>query len=254
MCRPEIPAGTVAPNVRMEEVQIPVGGGEFMPATLALPESRSAPAVLVLPDMYGRGPFYDSIARRLAEAGYVALETDYLFREGPIDPPSFDNAMARRARCDGRKALHDQLIALEWLAARSDCDGKLGTLGFCAGGTFVLNLAAERSPLATVAYYAFPLGNGTREQEPPRPLDIAHTLKGPLLGIWGDQDNACGQDNIRKLRSSFQASGVKFDFQIYPGLAHGFLKQYLDDDDEDAHRDACDAWTKTIAFYRKRLG
>lgn len=254
MCHPEVPPGTVAPTVRVEEVRIDVGGGAFMPATLAFPEAKGpAPAVIVLTDMYGRAPFYDNLTRRLAQAGFLALLPECFFREGPIDPPGFANAMARRAKLDGRRSIVDLGLALDWLAARPDCTGKLGTLGFCAGGTFVLNLSAVRAPLASVAYYAFPLGNGTREQEPPRPLDIAHDLRGPILAFWGDQDDACGMDSVRQLRSSLQAASVKFEFQLYPGLAHGFLKQFLEDPEESGYEQACDAWTRTIAFFRKRL-
>jgi len=78
MCHPEVPAGTKAPDVRTEEVQVKVQGGA-MPALLALPERTPAPGVVIVNDVFGRSPFYEHLAGRLAQAGYVALEAEFFF-------------------------------------------------------------------------------------------------------------------------------------------------------------------------------
>ena len=70
MCHPEVPPGAALPDVRVEDVEIPVSDGR-MPGLLALPAETPAPAVLVVNDVFGRSGFYDHLTRRIAQAGYV---------------------------------------------------------------------------------------------------------------------------------------------------------------------------------------
>src|SRR6266508_3789571 len=110
MCHPEVPAGTIPPDVETHEIAIPLANGEQMPGLLALPEADSggpSPAVLVMCDIFGRGSFYENLARRLAQAGFVAYAPEQFFREGPLAEQTLDAARARRERFDEKRNHED---------------------------------------------------------------------------------------------------------------------------------------------------
>jgi dienelactone hydrolase len=252
VCHPEVPPGAVQPRVRVEEIEIAVGRGDRMPALLALPDGASQGAVLVINDVFGRSPFYEHLARRLASAGYVALDPEFFFREGPLPEPTREAAMARRARSDEGRILGDLGAASEWLRERADIQ-RVGTIGFCMGGTFALDLAALRDDIAaTVSYYGFP-ASPQRERAAPRPLDLADRMRGPILGHWGDRDEGVGVENVEALRRRLAGAGVAHEFHLYPGLGHGFLKAFLDDESSSGYAQACESWRRTLDFYRRHL-
>ena len=245
MCHPEVPEGTMPPNVRTEELTIAVDGGS-MPTLVAFPERARAPAVLVINDVFGRSPFYEHTARRLAQAGFVAATPEFFFREGPLPEPTREAAMARAKRLDFSRTVDDLSAAIDWLRTRPETNGAVGTIGFCMGGTFVLLLAARRRDIAaSVCYYGFPADARTSA----RPIDLAAKMKGPILGHWGDQDAGAGMDNVKQLDVALDAAGVEHEFHVYPGLGHGFLKASLDAEGAPEYRQACASWTRTIAFY-----
>lgn len=253
MCHPEVSVGSVAPAVRTEEVGIAVEGGS-LPALLAFPARTPAPAILVVNDVFGRSPFYENLARRLAQAGFVALDPEFFFREGPVPAGDREAATARRTKLDQQRTLRDLGAALAWLRARKDVQGRrVGTVGFCMGGTLVLDLAAEHADLATVTFYGFPASGGDTPLAPPRPLDLAARMHGPILGFWGGQDAGVGMDNVKALDGKLSQAGVAHEFQVYPGLGHGFLKAFLEDESAAGYRQACAAWTVTLDFYRAQL-
>jgi len=116
------------------------------------------------------------------------------------------------------------------------------------GGTIVLLLAARRADIkASVCYYGFPADTRTSA----RPLDLASKMKGPILGLWGDQDTGVGMDNVKQLDAALTAEGVEHEFHVYPGLGHGFLKASLEDESTPGYRQACESWTRTIALFRE---
>ena len=245
MCHPEVPEGTTPPDVRTAELTIAVDGGA-MPTLVALPERARAPAVLVINDVFGRGPFYEHTARRLAQAGFVAATPEFFFREGPLPEPTREAAMARAKRLDFSRLVDDMAAAIDWFRTRPETNGAVGTIGFCMGGTIVLLLEARRSDLAaSVCYYGFPADARTSA----RPIDLAAKMKGPILGHWGDQDAGVGMDNVKQLDVALDTAGVEHEFHVYPGLGHGFLKASLDDESTPGYRQACESWTRTIAFY-----
>lgn len=249
MCHPEVPEGTTPPNVRTEELTIGVVGGA-MPTLVAFPERARAPAVLVINDVFGRSPFYEHTARRLAQAGFVAATPEFFFREGPLPEPTRDAAMARAKRLDFSRTVDDMAAAIDWLRARAETNGAVGTIGFCMGGTIVLLLAARRRDVAaSVCYYGFPADTRTSQ----RPIDLASNMKGPILGLWGDQDAGVGMDNVKQLDVALTAASVEHEFHVYPGLGHGFLKASLDDESTPGYRQACESWTRTIAWLSSRF-
>lgn len=246
MCHPEVPEGTTPPDVRGEELSIGLGDGA-MPTFVAFPERTPAPAVLLINDVFGRSPFYELLARRLAQAGFLAATPEFFFRQGPLPEPTRDAAMARAKRLDFSRTVDDMAAAIDWLRARPQANGAVGTMGFCMGGTIVLLLAARRQDLAaSVCYYGFPADART----PARPIDVAARMNGPILGLWGDQDAGVGMDNVRALEAGLSAAGVEHEFHVYPGLGHGFLKASLEDEGTPGYRQACESWTRTIAFFR----
>jgi carboxymethylenebutenolidase len=248
VCHPEVPAGAPIPDVRVEDAAIPVEDGA-MPALLALPERMPAPGILIINDVFGRSPFYDQLARRLAQAGFVAVTPEYFFREGSLPEPTRDAAVARAKQLDFKRWGRDMSAAIDWLRARPLVN-RIGTIGFCMGGTQVLLLSARREDIAAaVSYYGFPADARTEAS----PIELARKMRGPILGHWGDQDAGVGMDSVEKLRAALDAAGVEHEFHIYPGLGHGFLKASLEDEKAPGYAQACTSWTRTLEFYRRRL-
>ena len=253
MCHPEVPAGQPIPDVAKEEVTVPLPGGHEMPAVLVRPEGGSAPAVLVVSDVFGRSPFYENLACRLAMAGFAALCPEYFFREGPLEQPTREAALARRQRLDEGRAVRELDATIDWLGALDGVIGdRVGTVGFCMGGTFVLDLAAMRSDLVTVSYYGFPVGR-PGPASAPVPLEVADRMSGPILGFWGDQDEAVGMDNVEKLAAALRERDVDFQYTIYPGVGHGFMARSGLEEGKEGYEEACDSWARAIHFYRQHL-
>ena len=247
MCHPEVPAGAPIPDVRVEDAAIPVEDGT-LPGLMALPERRSAPGILIINDVFGRSPFYDQLARRIAQAGFVAVTPEYFFREGSLPEPTREAAMSRAKQLDFKRWGRDMSAAIDWLRARPEVSGVVGTIGFCMGGTQALLIAARRHDIpATVSYYGFPADARTEAS----PIELASKMRGPILGHWGDQDAGAGMDNVEKLRAELEEAGVEHEFHIYPGLGHGFLKASLEDEKTPGYAQACASWTHTLDFYRR---
>jgi len=249
MCHPETPEGHTAPEVDRLEVEVPlIGNREHMPALLCRPQTGAGAGVLVVADVFGRSPFYEDLAGRLALAGFTALLPDYFFRQGPLAERTREAAMARRERLDQEQTLVDLSQAIDWLHLQPFAAGPIGTVGFCMGGTLVLDLAAERDDLATACYYGFPAASGV-----PAPLDLADRMSGPILGFWGDQDTGAGMDNVERLGALLKARGVDVEFVIHPGLGHGFMAASQLDPAHEAYDAACRSWTRTIEFFRTHI-
>src|SRR5919197_1846595 len=134
MCHPEVPPGVPRPDVRTDEATIPLRA-EAMPALVAYPERVPAPGVLIINDVFGRSPFYDNLARRLAQAGYMAATPEYFFRQGALPEPTRDAAQARAKKLDYARWGDDMSRALDWLRDQSEVRGGIATIGFCMGGT-----------------------------------------------------------------------------------------------------------------------
>jgi carboxymethylenebutenolidase len=253
MCHPETPEGNTAPDVDRMEVEVPlIGRMEKMPALLCRPQTGAGAGILVVADVYGRTPFYEDLAGRLALAGFTALLPDCFFRQGPLSEPTREAAMARRELLDQNQTLVDLSQSIDWLHLQPFAAGPIGTIGFCMGGTLVLDLAAEKEDLATVCFYGFPAGS-PGPGSPPAPLTLADHMNGPILGFWGDQDSGVGMDNVDRLAVLLKARGVDVDFVIHPGLGHGFMAASKLDPAHEAYDAACRSWTRTIEFFRTHI-
>jgi len=247
VCHPEVPVGAPIPDVRVKDVTIAVEGGA-MRGLLALPERTPAPGILIINDVFGKSPFYGQLARRLAQAGFVAVTPEYFFREGPLSEPTREAAMARAKRLDFKRWSRDMSAAIDWLRTQPALNGAVGTIGFCMGGTQALLLAARRDDLrATVSYYGFPADSRTEAS----PIELAPKMHGPILGHWGDQDAGAGMENVEKLRAALESAGAEHEFHIYAGLGHGFLKASLEDEKTPGYEQACASWKRTLDFYRR---
>jgi carboxymethylenebutenolidase len=243
-------------GVTTSEIEIPVAGGEALP-TLLVEADASAPhgAILVVGDIGGaRRQFIDFIAGELGKAGYDAIVPEFFFREGPLPEMSKEAVAERRAKLDDVRTIADLSVAIEWLRARPRFHGlRVGTIGFCLGGTFVLNLASAREDLATVCYYGFPAETPlTAGVQGPYPRDEVDRAAGPLLAFWGDQDQRAGQENIAAYIAAMEARDIDFEAVVYPGLDHAFLTKEWEQGSA-GHVPAMDSWRRALAFYAAKL-
>jgi carboxymethylenebutenolidase len=121
---------------------------------------------------------------------------------------------------------------------------KVGAVGFCMGGGFVLVLAAQQGdeigaavPFYGVSIEDFPSFSG---------------LTAPLLGHFGEQDTMADPDSVLALAARIESeSGVEPEFHQYPA-GHAFFndENLLGTYDEEQ---AGLAWNRTLEFLRAHL-
>lgn len=219
----------------------PDGSGE-MRGLFARPAGATGklPGVIVVHENRGLNPYIEDVARRVALAGFVAFAPDALWPLGGY-PGNDDEGRALQAKLDRNKITEDFVAGAKFLHAHPACNGSLGVVGFCFGGLMANTLAWRLPDLvkAAVPYYG---GQASAEN--------AGKIKGALLLHYAELDqrvNAGWPDYEKAL----QAAGVEYTAHIYPAVNHGFHNDTTPRYDQAA---AELSWTRTIEFFRMKLG
>src|SRR5580765_2191725 len=112
------------------------------------------PGVLVVHENRGLNPYIEDVARRLGTANFMAFAPDGLTSVGGY-PGDEEKGAANFRKVDRAKMGEDFHASARWLKARSDCNGKIGAVGFCFGGGIVNTLAVKLGSdlIAGVAFY-----------------------------------------------------------------------------------------------------
>jgi len=216
----------------------PQGSGT-MRGYLARPAAGGKrPGVVVVHENRGLNPYIEDVARRLAVENYAAFAPDALTPVGGY-PGDEDKARELFAKLDDRKRMEDLLGAVPFLASRAECNGTVGAVGFCFGGTTVNQMAVRFPDLdAAVPFYG----------RQPSAADT-QKIKAPLLIHYAGEDQGVNA-GWPAWKEALDKAGVKYREFTYPGTQHGFHNDTTPRYDEAA---AKLAWSRTLAFFRENL-
>ena len=230
------------------ETVFPTSDGT-MPAVLTLPDGAEGPVpgLLMIYEVFGMSDEMRRVARDLAAEGYAVLIPD-LFARGRVR--ALCVAATMRTMVTGSGAAMDDLeAARRWLVERPEVDGtRLGTIGFCMGGSFALLLARTGLYKVSAPFYG-------RPPDLPRSCPVVASFGGRDLGMRGAPE---------KLTADLEAAGVPHDVTVYPEAGHSFFTrtpgltgqlvrrlpihaEYHEASAQDAHR-------RVVAFFREHLG
>jgi carboxymethylenebutenolidase len=224
---------------KMVEYDSPDGNGKakgylVMPAKF----EGKLPAVLVVHENRGLNPHIEDIARRLALDNFIAFAPDALTPLGGY-PGDEDKAREAFAKLDQTKARADFVAGFGFLKAMKEVNGKIGTVGFCYGGSMANYLATQLPDLAAaVPFY----GGAAKTEDVPK-------IKAPLLIHYASNDERINA-GWPAYETALKAAGTKYEAFIYPNTQHGF------NNDTTPRFDAASAklaWDRTIAFFNKNL-
>jgi carboxymethylenebutenolidase len=233
------------------EIEIPLADGSSFPALLVSPAAPRG-VVLLVHDLFGRRPLYEDLAAEIASHGFEVALPDFFHELGPLPEPTIAHAVARRRGLDERATFERFRGVVEWLRGRPAHAGRVGTVGFCMGGTFALDLSAYERDLATVSFYGFPRPQRELAFPPPAPLDLVERLEGPILAVWGEDDDQVGMEHVHEFERRCRAAGRSVEFRVIPGLGHSFLTSLPAD--EQLQAVARQAWREAIEHLRTHAG
>jgi len=217
------------------------GTGGPVRAYYAKPADRSEPlpGILVIHENRGLNAHIEDVARRAALEGYVALAPDGLTYAGGA-PEDQEAARDLFGKSDRERITDDVIAGVPYLAVRKDCNGRVGTVGFCyGGGVSLLCAARETAVAASVCFYGRPLGEE----------DVARVTV-PLMMHYAGEDKRINE-SIPAFRALLDEYRVSYSLNMYPGTGHGFhndtsAARY----NEDAARLA---WSRTIDLFKYAL-
>ncbi len=219
----------------------------------AKPTGTPKGAIVVIQEAFGVNAHIEDIARRAAEAGYVAVAPDLFHRTGAgcvAEYGDFEKVMEYFKDVSGDEAiLNDVDAALDHLRDAGFADERIGLVGFCFGGRVSFLVALRRKLGACVGFYGGGIVRGRFPQFPPL-LDEVDALQTPWLGLFGDEDASIPVEDVETLRRALGRVGVDTDVVRYPDAGHGFNCDRRADYKPDA---AADAWARTLAWFGAHL-
>jgi carboxymethylenebutenolidase len=232
-------------------------------AHLALPEaSGKYPCLILIEEIWGVDAHMKDVAARFAREGFIVLAPELLPEETLSvvlkDPhlkidlftpekrekiqPILREAMAPMSQPGFGEATIAKLRAcVDYLVAHAQSNGKVGSLGFCFGGTYSLQLAINDPRLdACVVFYG----------QAPDPLDQIAGIACPVLDFAPEKDERV-MATIRDLEAAMKEHDKDFELVVYPNVGHAFFND-TNVRTYDA-KTAADAWDRSLAFLHKHL-
>ncbi|HEY0359048.1 MAG TPA: dienelactone hydrolase family protein [Mycobacteriales bacterium] len=209
---------------------------------LALPPSGSGPGVIVIQEWWGLTDHMADVTDRLAAEGFVALAPDLFGGKVAHDA---DEAGRLMSELPVDRAARDLAGAVDFLLAHEAVTStKVGAVGFCMGGGFVLMLAAQQGDKVGAAVPFYGVG--------PAVPDTYAGITAAVQGHYGERDDFYPVEQARQQEEQIRReSGAEVEFFYYPA-GHAFHNDTNALGTYDAES-AKLAWQRTVDFLRAKL-
>lgn len=215
---------------------------------LAYPKDAKGPlpGVLVVHEWKGLNDYAKRRAEQLAELGYVAFAAD-IYGDGKIAADVKEAGALSGTYKKDRPLLRARTAAgLATLKAQPGvANDKVAAIGYCFGGTAVLELARSGADLAGVVSFHGGL-------DTPAPQD-AKNIRAKVLALHGADDPYVPADQVAAFEQEMRAAGIDWQLIAYGGAVHGFTNPAHGGDNSKgaAYNAAADArsWAAMRQFF-----
>ncbi|WP_223450349.1 MULTISPECIES: dienelactone hydrolase family protein [unclassified Pseudomonas] len=214
------------------------------------------PGVVVVHEWWGLNDYAKRRARDLAGLGYSALAIDMYGDGKNTEHPKDAMAFMQAAIKDSAAASARFQAGLDLLKKQPQTDpDKIAAIGYCFGGSVVLNAARQGLPLAGVVSFHGALAT----KAPATPGSV----KAKILVEHGALDSMVTAENVAAFKAEMDKAGADYQFVNLEGAKHGFSNP---DADRLSHGDhggpdigynkAADekSWADMQAFFKKIFG
>ena len=175
---------------------------------------KKRPIVLIIHEWWGLNDYTKSRARQLAELGYLAMAVDMYGNgkqaddpqlAGQLATPFYKNPAMAKARFDA---------AMELIKKMPEADtNQVAAIGYCFGGTQVLNMAKLGSPLAGVVSFHGGLAGVPADK---------NLLKAAILVCHGEADSFVPTAEVTQFKKEMDSIGANYTFKAYANATHAF--------------------------------
>lgn len=232
-------AVTKADDLFTETITYP-GVPNIMSAYVARPKAdKKYAAVIIIHENRGLNAHIEDVARRAANAGYLAIAPNALSALGAL-PATEDEARAKFGELKAENNLQNFKNVFDYLSTRKDYNGKAGCVGFCWGGAMSNNLAVNVPSLkAAVAFYG----------RQPAAEDVSK-IKAAVQLHYGGLDERVNA-GIPAYEEALKKNNINYELYNYEGVNHAFHNDTAPARYNEAAAKL--AWQRTLAFFAKHL-
>lgn len=218
-------------------------GGKAVHCFVAYPEkSGNTPAVIVIHENRGLTDWVRSVADKLAEAGYLAIAPDLLSEFDSLHHKTTDFANQDAARnalylLKPEKVSQDLDAVFEYIRKAPSSNGKVAVMGFCWGGSQTFRFATNNKKVhSALVFY------GTA----PQVAESFSAVTAPVFGFYGGEDQRVNA-SIETTEKEMKARNKTYEYVIYPGAGHAFMRSGDDPAASGPNKTARDAaWLRVL--------
>ena len=213
--------------------------GDHAHGYLKKPAGGSGPGLVVIQEWWGLDDHIADLVDRFAAEGFVALAPDLYGGEVAHDAPTAGRYLEE---LPVDRAARDLAGAVDFLLADDDVTSSaVGAVGFCMGGGFVLQLAAQQGDRINAAVPFYGVG--------PAVPDQFASITAPIQGHYGESDGFYPVESAHAQEAQIaRESKSTVEFFYYPA-GHAFHNDTDKMGTYDADSAAL-AWQRAIDFLR----
>src|SRR5436190_2439958 len=234
-------------EVVREAVEVKSFDGHRIGAFLHRPPRAPAPGLVMIPEIFGINLPLREIAARYAQEGFAVLVLDIFSRmERGVDLDYGDEGHAKgralHKAFDYAIGVKDMQAGISHLRRLPECNGKVGVVGFCLGGTMAYLAASRTDADAAVGYYGTRIHLFTEEGK---------AIARPLILHFGELDHTTPPELLQGQILPAIAGNPNVQPFVYPGMVHAFANHRRPDTYSEAVTKVADR--RTFAHFRKWL-
>lgn len=214
-------------------------------AFVVYPEAAEATdAVVVIHENRGLNDWARSFADELAGRGFLVIAPDLISNtvegfERTTDFPNSDVAREAIYALNADQVTRDLNTTYEYIKDLPASTGTVSVIGFCWGGSQSFRYATNNPNLARALVFY-----GTAPEDKTELLNI----NCPVYGFYGGDDNRVNA-TIQSTEAAMKEYGHTYEYEIYEGAGHAFMRRGAQPDAEEPNKEAHEAaWDRLLGL------
>lgn len=231
-----------------EHTEVPCSDGTAMDLYVARPATHGQPGgVIVLQEIFGVNHHIRDVTDRFARLGYAAVAPDVFHRTAPrfdcgYTPDEMKGGLVHAQATTPAGISADLAAAHAHLVSLLPEGAPIAAVGFCMGGSLAFVANTELPLAAAVSFYGGRIAQLATER--------AGRQHGPLLLLWGGQDDHISAEHRRQVVDALHAAGKAYTHLVFGSAGHGF---FCDERARYDRQSAHEAWSLVTKFLEATL-